>query len=41
MVAVVGLNHMVPSLVDHGMHRIMVFEGNQNMRLQLLNWVEA
>jgi hypothetical protein len=33
MVAVVGLNHMVPSLVDHGMHRIMVFEGNQDMRL--------
>jgi hypothetical protein len=41
MVAIVGLNHMIPSLVDHGMHRIMVFEGNQDMRLQLLSWVEA
>jgi hypothetical protein len=41
MVAVVGLNHMVPSLVDHGMHRIMVFKGNQDMRLQLRSWVEA
>jgi hypothetical protein len=41
MVAVVGLNHMVPSLVDQGMHRIMVFEGNQDMRLQLLSWMEA
>jgi hypothetical protein len=41
MVAVVGLNHMVPSLVDHGMHRIMVFKGNQDMRLQLLSWMVA
>jgi hypothetical protein len=36
-VAVVGLTHMVPGLVDHGMHRITVFEGNQDIRLQLLN----
>ena len=41
MVAIVGLNYMVPSLVDHGMHRIMVFKWNQDMRLQLLSWVEA
>ena len=41
MVAIVGLNLMVPSLVDHGMHRIMVFKENQDMRLQLLSWVEA
>jgi hypothetical protein len=41
MVAIIGLTHMVLSLVDHEMHRITVFEGNQYIRLQLLNWVEA
>jgi hypothetical protein len=40
MVAVVGLTYMVPSLVDHDMHRITVFEGNQDIRLHLLSWVE-
>jgi hypothetical protein len=40
MVAIVGLTHMVPSLVDNGMHRITVFEGNQDIRLQLLSSVE-
>jgi hypothetical protein len=37
MGAVVGPIHMVPSLVDLGMHRIKVFKGNQDIRLQLLS----
>jgi hypothetical protein len=27
MVAIVGIIHMIPSLVDHGMHKIIVLEG--------------
>jgi hypothetical protein len=33
MLAVVGLIHMVSSLMDQGMHRIMVFKRNQDIRL--------
>jgi hypothetical protein len=30
-VALVGLTHMVPSAIDNGRQRIMVFEGNEDI----------
>jgi hypothetical protein len=41
MVALVGLTHMVPSTVDNGRHQIMVFEGNQEIRSDLLSWLQS
>jgi hypothetical protein len=41
MVALVGLTHMVPSIVDNGRQRIMVFEGNEDIRADLLNWLQT
>jgi hypothetical protein len=41
MVALVGLMHMVPSTVDNGRQRIMVFEGNQEIRSSLLSWLQS
>jgi hypothetical protein len=31
MVALVGLTHMVPSIVDNGRQQIMAFEGNEDI----------
>jgi hypothetical protein len=33
MVALVGMSDMVPTVVDHGMHKVIVFEGNKDIRL--------
>jgi hypothetical protein len=41
MVALVGLTHMVPSAVDNGRQRIMVFEGNEDIRADLLSWLQT
>jgi hypothetical protein len=41
MVALVGLTHMVPNAVDNGRQRIMVFEGNENIRADLLSWLQT
>jgi hypothetical protein len=41
MVALVGLTHMVPSVVDNGRQRIMVFEGNEDIRADLLSWLQT
>ena len=41
MVALVGLTHMFPSIVDNGRQRIMVFEGNEDIRADLLNWLQT
>jgi hypothetical protein len=41
MVAFVGLTHMVPSAVDIGRQRIMVFEGNEDIRADLLSWLQT
>jgi hypothetical protein len=41
MVAFIGLTHKVPSIVDNGRHGIMVFEGNQEIRSDLLNWLQS
>jgi hypothetical protein len=41
MVALVGLTHMVPSTIDNGRHRIMVFEGNQEIRSDLSSWLQS
>ena len=41
MVAFVGLTHMVPSIVDNGRHQIMVFKRNQEIRSDLLNWLQS
>jgi hypothetical protein len=41
MVVLVGLTHMIPSTVDNGRHRIMVFEGNQEIRSDLLSWLQS
>jgi hypothetical protein len=37
MVALVGLMHMVPSAVNIGRQRILVFEGNEDIRADLLS----
>jgi hypothetical protein len=37
MVALVDLTHMVPSAVDNRRQQIMVFEGNEDIRADLLN----
>jgi hypothetical protein len=36
-----GLTHMVPSVVDNGRQRIMVFEGNEDIRADLLSWLQT
>jgi hypothetical protein len=41
MVALVGLTHMVPNAVDNGRQRIMVFEGNEDIRANLLSWLQT
>ena len=41
MVALVGFTHMVPSVVDNGRQRIMVFEGNEGIRVDLLSWLQT
>jgi hypothetical protein len=41
MVALVGLTHMVPSAVDNGRQRIMAFEGNEDIRANLLSWLQT
>jgi hypothetical protein len=41
MVALVGLTHMVPSTVDNGRQRIMAFEGNEDIRADLLSWLQT
>jgi hypothetical protein len=41
MVAVVGLTHMVPSAVDNGRQRIMVFKGNEDIRADILSWLQT
>jgi hypothetical protein len=41
MVALVGLTHMVPNAVDNGRQRIMVFEGNEDIRADLLSWLQT
>jgi hypothetical protein len=41
MVALVGLTHMVPSALDNGRQRIMVFEGNEDIRADLLSWLQT
>jgi hypothetical protein len=41
MVALVGLTHMVPSAVDNGRQWIMVFEGNEDIRADLLSWLQT
>jgi hypothetical protein len=41
MVALVGLTHMVPSAVNNGRQWIMVFEGNEDIRADLLSWLQT
>jgi hypothetical protein len=41
MVAFVGLTHMVPSTIDKEKHRIMVFEGSEDIRADLLSWLQT
>jgi hypothetical protein len=41
MVALVGLIHMVPNLVDHEMYKIIVFKGNQEIISQFLSLMES
>jgi hypothetical protein len=41
MVALVGLTHMVPRVVDNGRQRIMVFEENEDIRADLLSWLQT
>jgi hypothetical protein len=41
MLALVGLTHMVPSTVDNGRQQIMVFEGNEDIRADLLSWLQT
>jgi hypothetical protein len=41
MVALVGLTHMVPSAVDNGRQQIMVCEGNEDIRADLLSSLQT
>jgi hypothetical protein len=41
MVALVGLTHMVPSAIDNGRQWILVFEGNEDIRADLLTWLQT
>jgi hypothetical protein len=41
MVALVGLTHMVSSLVDYGIHRVTIFEGRAETRAQFMSSMES
>ena len=40
-VALVGLTHMVPSLVDHGIDTVKVFDDKDDIRSRLIKWRAA
>lgn len=41
MMALVDLTYMVSSLVDYGIHRVMVFEGRVETRIQFMSSMES
>lgn len=41
MVALVGLIHMVSSLVDYGIYRVTIFEGRAETRAQFMSSMES
>jgi hypothetical protein len=40
MVSLVGITDMIPTLVNHTTYKITVFEKNEVINAQIINWME-